>query len=68
VAFLHRSLTCLADACFIVRDADGRALAYVDFDLAVTRARVCNANQGNVGAEGSIAAEGKCSSVGGPPP
>ena len=26
VAFLHRSLTCLADACFIVRDATGQAL------------------------------------------
>jgi hypothetical protein len=31
VAFLYRSLTSLTDACFIVHDHNGQALAYVKF-------------------------------------
>jgi hypothetical protein len=32
VAFVYQSLTCLADDSFIVRDANGHALAYVCFE------------------------------------
>ena len=32
MAFLYQPLTCLADACFIVRDANPQALAYVYFE------------------------------------
>ena len=37
MAFLYRSLTSLTDACFIVRDANGQALACVYFEGELDR-------------------------------